>query len=302
MADEPRPMSAGWRVLTWTLAAFALVVVVNLAKMALTPAPEPAPESAVATPTNSAVAVSLPGQPAWLRYAGVVPPTRGKARIAIVMDGLGPDRARTARATRLPPAVTLSFLDYGGALAQQTGAARKAGHELLLHLPVEPVAAAAAAGAYPLGRNMPKEELLRRVRWDLERFDSYVGVDNHMGRAFAADQDAMSVVMRELKSRGLMFFDTRSVPTQQVAAMAGDLGVSYVARDIFLDGEEVAGPVQLRLGELETLARQRGTAIAVAHPHDATFDALIRWLPTLDSKGLVLVPLTDIVKVRAGAG
>jgi uncharacterized protein len=81
-----------------------------------------------------------------------------------------------------------------------------------------------------------------------------------MGRAFAADQSAMNVVMRELKSRGLMFFDTRSVPTQQVAAMAGDLGVPYVARDIFLDGEEVAGPVQLRLEELETLARQRGSA------------------------------------------
>jgi hypothetical protein len=62
MADQPRPMSTGRRALAWTLAAFALVVIVNLAKIVLAPAP--APESAVATPTNSAVAVSLPGKPA----------------------------------------------------------------------------------------------------------------------------------------------------------------------------------------------------------------------------------------------
>jgi len=298
MAGRSRISGVGRRVLIWTLAALALVVGVNLARVATSPAPE----SAVAIPpAASAVAVPMPGQPAWLRYAVVAPPTRGKARIAIVMDGLGMDRARAARAVKLPPEVTLSFLAYAGSLKQQTAAARASGHELLLHLPIEPVGAAAAMGAYPLARNMPAEELTRRVRWDLARFDSYVGVDNHMGSAFAADQNAMRLVMGELRAKGLMFFDARSLPTQQVAAMAGDLGVPYAARDIFLDGEEVAGPVEARLAELEQIAKGRGAAIAVAHPHDATFEALSRWLPTLQQKGIVLVPLTDIVKTRTGS-
>ena len=73
----------------------------------------------------------------------------------------------------------------------------------------------------------------------------------------------------------------------------------YVSRDIFLDDDQSAGAVRDRLRELEALAKRRGNAVAIGHPHDTTLDALTAWIATLPQKGLVLVPLTDIVKLRA---
>jgi len=258
--------------------------------------------------TNSSASVPLPPTdvaprtevPAWIRYA-VPAAATNRPRIAVVIDGLGADRGATARAIALPPAVTLSFVAYADELADQTAAARRAGHELLLHIPMEPVSVSAAMGAYGLGRNMPHDELVRRLRWDLARIDNYVGVDNHMGTAFADDAPAMQVVMAELKRRGLLYLDARAVPTVPVAVAARNAGVPYAARDIFLDGEQAAVAVDARLAQLVTLARERGSAIAIGHPHEATLAALQRWLPTLSRQGVVLVPLTAVVKVSGGS-
>ena len=256
---------------------------------------------------NSSMSASLPpadaaptaDMPAWIRYAAPAVAIN-RPRVAVVIDGLGVDHAATARAIALPPAVTLSFVAYASDLSDQTASARQAGHELLLHVPMEPISAAAAIGSYGLGRNMPRDELVRRLRWDLARFDSYVGVDNHMGTEFAQDTPAMRVVMDELKRRGLLYLDARAVPTEPVAVAARDFGVPYAARDIFLDGEEAAIAVDARLAQLVNLARERGSAIAIGHAHDVTLAALQRWLPTLSRQGVVLVPLTAVVKARGG--
>ena len=252
--------------------------------------------SASLPPADAAPTADMP---AWVRYAPPVSAST-RPRVAVVIDGLGVDQTATARAIALPAAVTLSFVVYANDLGDQTAAARQAGHELLLRVPMEPISAAAAIGSYGLGRNMPRDELVRRLRWDLARFDAYVGVDNHMGTEFAQDTPAMGVVMDELKRRGLLYLDARAVPTAPVAVAARDFGVPYAARDIFLDGEEAAISVDARLSQLVKLARERGSAIAIGHAHEETLAALQRWLPTLSRQGVVLVPLTAVVKARGG--
>lgn len=78
-------------------------------------------------------------KPAWLRYAVPVAATGNRPLVAIVLDDLGLDRMRTAEALRLSGPLTLSFMTYATDLAAQTQAARHAGHELLLHVPMEAV-------------------------------------------------------------------------------------------------------------------------------------------------------------------
>ncbi len=262
------------------------------------PVPIPAPSQNVQLPPP----VATDSQQAWLRFAGPSPATRDRPRIAIVIDDLGLDRARTERAIGLPAAVTMSFLAYAGNLPQQTAAARKNGHELLVHVPMEPLNARIDMGPNGLATGQPKEEVLRRLRWDLERFDGYVGINNHMGSRFTGDAESMGWVVDELKSRGLMFMDSRTIAASLGAKTAAGAGVPYVERDVFLDDDQSAPAVQARLNDLEETAKRKGTAVAIGHPHDATLNALITWLTTLQQKGFVLVPLTDIVKARLGLG
>ena len=253
------------------------------------PRGEAAPTPAAAPPASTA------DEPTWLRNAVPAPPFTGQPQIAIVIDDLGLDRDRTRRAIALSGPVTLSFLAYASELPRQTEAARQAGHELIVHIPMEPIVRPKLVSQNTGG--VVHDELLRRLRWDLGRFTGYVGVNNHMGNRLTTDPESIKAVIGELKARGLLFLDSGGGAGGAVS-VAQRLGVPTVSRDIFLDDDVSAVAIKARLADLEKVARQSGTAIAIGHPHDQTLDVLTAWLASLPSKGLQLVPLTAIVRDR----
>ncbi len=256
-------------------------------------APKPVPKPVIATGKDA---------PVWLRNAAAMPTGSDGPMIAIVIDDLGVDKKRTERVIALKQPLTLSFLPYATELPRQTEAARKAGHELMVHVPMEPLGAKNDPGPGGLKASGGAQATLKQLRWDLSRFDAYVGINNHMGSKFTADKTAMTPVIEELKARGLLFLDSRTIGDTTGASLAQALGVPNASRDVFLDNEPNSAAIGARLGDLEAVARRTGMAIAIGHPHDATIDALTIWLQTLPAKGLVQVPLTAIVKHRLEQG
>jgi uncharacterized protein len=292
------------------LAAAIVLPQMQLPGRPLPPAPPPPallptqPEPPVMQPEAPPPAQSPPSatQPAWLRYAVAPPPAlHGRAHIAIVIDDLGMDRRRTERAIALKGPLTLSFLAYADDLPRLTAAARRAGHELMVHVPMEPMSHTEDMGPNGLAVALSHDELLRRLRWDLGRFEGYVGINNHMGSRFTSDTPGMTAIMAELKARGLLFIDSRTIASTVAAEVAQRLGVPSASRDVFLDNESDATAVGERLAVLEATARRHGSAIAIGHPHDGTLAELALWLDKLESKGLVLVPVSTIVKERWAA-
>jgi polysaccharide deacetylase 2 family uncharacterized protein YibQ len=307
-----------WRRLAAWLPALVLVTASVAALLLWLPAREPRPPQAPSRVVASlpppqreappeAETAPLPAlprraeQPAWLRFAVAAPAAGNRPRIAIVLDDCGLDRPRTERAMALPAEVTMSFMTYAPDVQRQTEQARRAGHELLVHVPMEPISARMDMGPNGLAIDQPRDEVLRRLRWGLERFDGYVGINNHMGSRFTADAEAMGWVLGELKARGLLFLDSRTVAHSAGASVAASVDLPFVARDVFLDNSQEADAVEARLKDAEAVARKKGTAIAIGHPHEATLVALNLWIATLPEQGIVLVPLTDIVKARAPA-
>jgi len=263
----------------------------------------PLPEEGIAPPHQEAMlppqvppAPPAVGEPPWLRFAVASPPTDGRAMIAVVLDDLGLDRKRTERAIALPAPLTLSFMTYAEELPRQTGAAHAAGHELLLHVPMEPLDPHIDTGPNSLRVGLGHDELLRRLRWGLDRFSGYVGINNHMGSRFTSDTVSMTPVIEELRARGLLFLDSRTAGSTVGEMLARRQGVPTVGRNVFLDDELSAPAIGARLVDAEQTARRRGAAVAIGHAHDATLAALAAWLPTLAGKQIVLVPLTAIVR------
>jgi hypothetical protein len=184
----------------------------EVAPAASLPAPVPAPD-AVEMALPPPVEVPPPeGTPAWLAYAVTPPePVAGRALIAIVIDDVGLDRANAARAIGLPGPITLSFMTYAEDLPLQAEAARRNGHELMLHVPMEPLDADEDAGPNMLGVDMATEEIRRRLALGLDRLQGYVGINNHMGSRFTRSPEGMAVVMQELRRRGLLFLDSVTI-------------------------------------------------------------------------------------------
>lgn len=71
--------------------------------------------------------------------AYAAPAANGKFRIAIVVMGLGLSaKATQAAISSLPPAVTVGLLPYASDAPRWLSAARAAGHEVVLQVPMEP--------------------------------------------------------------------------------------------------------------------------------------------------------------------
>ena len=254
------------------------------------PRPKPAPQVAAAASSETQ---------AWRRNAVPFRDLASKPLIAVVIDDVGLDRAHSKRAWELPGPMTMSFLPYARDLRDQAKAARAHGHELMLHLPMEP-AGRADPGPNALLVSLGEGELRQRVNAALDSFDGYVGVNNHMGSRFTANRPGMETALRQLKTRGLLFLDSRTTPQTVGDQVAQELGVPSVARNVFLDDEESLDAVRRKLAETEAVARRQGFAVAIAHPHEATIQALAEWLPGVAGKGFALAPLSAALRKRNG--
>lgn len=237
-------------------------------------------------------------RPTWLKNAAPLPENLAGPLLAIVIDDMGLNFQATNRAVRLPVPVTLAYMAYAERLPEQVAKARGAGHEILLHIPMETVGDDTDTGPNALLTGLPREEFVRRMRWNLERVDGYVGVNNHMGSRFTADRPGMTVLMQELSRRGLMFLDSRTAANTVGSGVAREAGIPSLMRDIFLDNEPTVASVTVQLRQAEKLAREKGFAVAIGHPHDWTLEAIEKWLPGARARGVVLVPLTAILRSR----
>ena len=263
-------------------------------EVASLPPVEPAPEP-VKPPANVALVPPSHGEPAWRRNALPSAPVTGQPMIAIVIDDMGLDRKRSAEVMTLPGPLTLSFMTYAEDLAKQTATGRAQGDEIMLHMPMEPQARHVDPGPNALVTGLDDEELKRRVIWGLGRIDGIVGVNNHMGSKFTESQPGMTIVLEQLRERGLFFLDSRTTPHSVGLATARQMGVPSVGRDVFLDNFMTDPEVARELAQTEAVARKNGVAIAIGHPHDATIAELRQWLPTAAAKGFRLVPVSAIV-------
>jgi polysaccharide deacetylase 2 family uncharacterized protein YibQ len=222
----------------------------------------------------------------------------GPPRIAIVIDDMGLNLTGSERAERLPKAITLSFMPYAPRLADQTGQAREDGHELLLHMPMEPMGNN-DPGPGALLTNLSPEEIRSRFQKGLDSFKGFDGVNNHMGSKFTSDAAGMEIVIDELQKHNLFFLDSRTSPHTVGEKIAKQHGLPTLGRDIFLDDDMSAEAVRTQLARTEYVAKRQGYAIAIGHPHEVTLNALEAWLPEAQKRGFVFIPLHDLLKTPA---
>jgi polysaccharide deacetylase 2 family uncharacterized protein YibQ len=218
--------------------------------------------------------------------------------IAIVIDDCGPSEAGTKGAIALPAAFTLSFLPYPDASLALSHRAHLAGHEVILHLPMQPLGKE-NPGPMALMTGLDRAELLRRVDWALARVSDFDGVNNHMGSRFTGSRADLVPVMEELSAHRLFFLDSRTGPGSLGQTVAREAGMLAGGRDVFLDDVESLDAVAHQLSVTESRARLHGSAIAIGHPHPATLAALADWAAGVEARGFRLVALRTVLERRS---
>ena len=214
--------------------------------------------------------------------------------IAIVVGGLGVGAAKTTDAImKLPAAVTLAFTPYGsdpGKLAERARAQR---HEILLQIPMEPFDYPDNdPGPQTLLTTLGAEQNLDRMYWHLSRFQGYAGIANFMGARFVTADAVMQPIVREAAKRGLGYLDDGSAPRSVAPALAASQAMPFARADFTIDAVPTSTEIDRTLAKLESLARERGTAVGVASALPISIERIGVWIKTLESRGIMLVPLT----------
>jgi len=223
--------------------------------------------------------------------------------VAIVVGGLGVGAAKTADAImKLPPAVTLAFTPYGADPAKLAERARAQRHEILLQVPMEPFDYPDNdPGPQTLLTTLTPEQNIDRLYWHLSRFQGYAGIANFMGARFTATDAVMQPIIREAAKRGLGYLDDGSSPRSAALSLTAAQAMPFAKADFTIDAVPTSAEIDRTLVKLETLAKERGLAVGVASALPISIERLAAWIKTLDSRGIMLVPLTTaMLKSKSG--
>lgn len=257
----------------------------------------PAPDAALVEKTDAGPLpiIAPDGRKPWQVYARPFDTADHRPRIAVLIVGLGlSGAANEAAINDLPGAVTLVFNPYATNLEDWIARARAAGHEVLLSLPMEPTDYPRVdPGPETLLTSLDSKQNLDRLRWVLSRVTGYVGVVSSAGSRFTTSKGDLLPILDEVRSRGLMFVDSRTTDQSVAASLAKSIGLPRSVSDVVLDLQASRDAIDQRLQRLETLARQNGVAVGITSDvYPVTIERVAIWIATLDKKGLALAPVS----------
>src|SRR5690606_7081971 len=109
--------------------------------------------------SDPAAPAAAPPLPPWRRYAAHIDNLNGSPMIAVIIDDVGLSTARAKAVIGLRAPLTLAFLPYGTHLQALSDEARAAGHEVLVHMPMQPEGSHADPGPNALLVGLPDDEL-----------------------------------------------------------------------------------------------------------------------------------------------
>ena len=101
-------------------------------------------------------------------------------------------------------------------------------------------------------------------------------------------------MLREIAKLGLIYVDDGASPRSLASQIAGANRTAFAKADIVVDAVPTTAEIDKALVRLETIARERGSAVAYASALPVTVERVARWSKTLAGRGVALVPVTAV--------
>lgn len=159
----------------------------------------------------------------------------------------------------------------------------------MIHLPMESGSAQFNKQYKTLITTFSKEQIEARAKELRTLFPTARYINNHTGSVFTDNYTAMQTLYTALRKEGFVFVDSRTIASTKVPKITADFGDAYVARDVFIDNTENVPYIHGQLQKAVKMAKKRGYAIAIGHPHKMTMKALSSAADILNDVELVYI-------------
>jgi polysaccharide deacetylase 2 family uncharacterized protein YibQ len=106
--------------------------------------------------------------------------------------------------------------------------------------------------------------------------------------------------MAEMRKRGLVYLEDASTALTVSQTVAAETRLSERRAQVVIDADPTPQSIAAALELLEGEARSQGFAIGTGSGLKVTVDSVKEWAEQLQSKGILLVPVSAMYKGRLG--
>ena len=219
------------------------------------------------------------------------------AKISIIITGLGNNTEALKRVESFPSAINLGYTPYSPNITSHLNEVTSKGHEIYVLVPFEPQ-------NYPLDDPGPlvilKSEHNKanpnRLNSILTKYTNISGVYSDIGEKFTSSAEELAPILETIAAKEISFIYGNGNKNEIFNGLTTSYDNKVAFMDILLDHEINERKIREQLVALEALARDRSIAIAYIRPYPISLSILEEWIKTLNNKGIILVPASQITK------
>lgn len=217
-----------------------------------------------------------------------------KPKLAIIMDDLAyKSQLNDLQKLNLP--ITPSFFPVSPD-SPDTAKLAASTPFYMVHLPLEAQNPQHSRQKWILvGSN--QDEIRAQIATIKEQFPRLMFLNNHTGSKFTASEPDMANLLQVLGEFGIEFVDSRTSADTAAPKLYKQASRPLLSRDVFLDNTPSVSYTTDQLKLAIKIAKKKGYAIAICHPHKSTFKALANAKHSL-FKEVELVYIKDLSVAR----
>ena len=223
---------------------------------------------------------------------------KSQPSIAIIIDDIGYRLHEDIRAIGLPGQVAYAIMPHSPHARKMSALANSLGKDVLVHMPMQATEDEKNdfLGPGALTLQMTREEFNRTLELGIQSIPHATGVNNHMGSLLTRHPGHMEWLMESLKLHNKYYVDSVTSNQSVAANIAREAKLPYLSRDVFLDNHQSDEAIQQQFDKLLEIAKRKGVALAIGHPHPQTLSVLSRNLLLLDTTGVKLISPRQMLK------
>ena len=137
--------------------------------------------------------------------------------------------------------------------------------------------------------NNSLKSIENRISLIKKEFPNAHFINNHTGSKFTSNYEAMKKLFKVLKENNLGFVDSKTTHLIQSYNVNKIYHIPLFSRNIFLDNKEDKQYILNQLKKAIKIAKKKGYAIAIAHPHKITLKTLKEAKNLLDQVDVIYI-------------
>ncbi|MCE2992164.1 MAG: divergent polysaccharide deacetylase family protein [Candidatus Jidaibacter sp.] len=247
---------------------------------------------------NQVTTPTAPAAPESHKYRvnEISPENAKKAKVALIITGLGLSKNQTLEVLESNYKVTLGFSPYASDLEGWIDQAVDKGYEVMLNLPMQPIDYQTNdPGAYAMLQNLDKDQNLERLENLLSYSKKIIGVYSLQNEVFSSTKSNMSDIVDRLAADHLILLYGNKKNQDDIKDLCKHSSLECLSPNIAGDTELNEAKIYKKLKLLESDALKNGYAVGYLNGYPVAMRALKKWAQQLDSNKLILTTVSSVL-------